>query len=178
LFVENDQNNVVRSGLLFICFQRNIDEGFEFIKKNWLNNKNFPVPFSGPNLKRSFTPQELSSRHRHGRLTSEELFQIKNDLGKRRLLGLEADKDFNNALRDAGFDVSRYPVQPINDRITGVPIVTDSQNSGREGLAGPSKMGTIPAGQFLAIVPMGGGYYYVPPIPSSGLRDIGQQFFD
>jgi hypothetical protein len=178
LFVENDQNNDVRSGLLFICFQRNIDEGFEFIKKNWLNNKNFPVPFSGPNLKRTFTPQELSSRHKHGRLTSEELFQIKNDLGKRRLLGLEADKDFNQALRDAGFDVRRYPVQRINDRITGVTIVTDSQNTGREGLAGPSEMGAIPAGQFLAIIPMGGGYYYVPPIPSSGVRDIGQQFFE
>jgi Dyp-type peroxidase family len=178
LFVENDQNNDVRSGLLFICFQRNIDEGFEFIKKNWLNNKNFPVPFSGPNLKRTFTPHELSSRHKHGCLTSEELFQIKNDLGKRRLLGLEADKDFNQALLDAGFDVSRYLVQPINDRITGVPIVTDSQNTGREGLAGPSEMGSIPSGQFLAIVPIGGGYYYVPPIPNHSVKDIGQQFFD
>jgi Dyp-type peroxidase family len=178
LFVQNDENNDVRSGLLFICFQRNIDEGFEFIKKNWLNNKNFPVPFSGPNLKRTFTAEELSSRHKHGRLTSEELLQIRNDLGKRRLLGLEADKDFNEALRDAGFDVSRYPLPPIKDGITGSPIVTDSQNTGREGLAGPSEMGAIPAGQFLAIVPMGGGYYYVPPIPNHSVKDIGQQFLD
>jgi Dyp-type peroxidase family len=174
LFVENQQNNDIRSGLLFICFQRNIDEGFEFIRKNWLNNKNFPVPFTGPNLKRTFTAQELSNRHKHGRLTSEELLQIKNDFGKRMLLGLEADKDFNQALRDAGFDVR----QPIKDGITGSPIVTDSQNTGRDGLAGPSEMGAIPAGQFLAIVPIGGGYYYVPPIPNSGMRDIGQQFFD
>jgi Dyp-type peroxidase family len=178
LFVENDINNDVRSGLLFICFQRNIDEGFEFIKKNWLNNKNFPVPFSGPNLKRTFTSQELSNRHKHGRLTSEELIQIRNDLGKRRLLGLESDNDFNDALRDAGFAVRRFPAQTVKDGITGNPIVTDSQNTGREGLAGPSEMGAMPAGQFFAIIPMGGGYYYVPPIPKSGVKDIGQQFFD
>jgi Dyp-type peroxidase family len=173
MFVENDQNNDVRSGLLFICFQRNINEGFEFIKKNWLNNKNFPIPFSGPNLKRMFTAQELCSRHKHGRLTLEELFQIKSDLSKRRLLGLEADKDFIQALRDAGFDARRHPIH-----IAGSTTVTDSQNTGREGLAGPSEMGVIPAGQFLAIVPKGGGYYYVPPIPNKSVRDIGQQFFD
>jgi Dyp-type peroxidase family len=177
LFVENDENNDVRSGLLFICFQKNIDEGFEFIKKNWLNNKNFPVPFSGPNLRRTFSAQELSSRHKHGRLTSEELLQIKNDLGKRRLLGLESDKDFNEALRDTGFNASRYHVQHIKDGI-GSTIVTDSQNTGREGLAGPSEMGAIPAGQFFAIIPMGGGYYYVPPVPNKSVKDIGQQFFD
>jgi Dyp-type peroxidase family len=172
LFVENDQNNDVRSGLLFICFQRNIDEGFEFMKKNWLNNKNFPVPFSGSSLKRTFTQQELTSRHKYGRLTPQELFQIKNDLGKRRLLGLESDNDFNDALRNAGFDVMRYAVQPAS------AIVTDSQNTGREGLAGPSEMGAIPAGQFFAIKPMGGGYYFVPPIQNNCVRDIGQQFFD
>jgi Dyp-type peroxidase family len=176
LFVENDINNDVRSGLLFICFQKNIKEGFEFIKKNWLNNKNFPVPFSGPNLKRTFTPQELSNRHKHGRLTFEELIQIRNDLVKRRLLGLESVNDFNDALRDAGFAPRRFPAQ-TKDGITDNQIVTDSQNTGREGLAGPSEMGAILAGQFLAIIPMGGGYYYVPPIPNNGIKDIGQQFF-
>jgi hypothetical protein len=100
----------------------------------------------------------LSNRHKHGRLTSEELIQIRNDLGKRRLLGLESDNDFNDALRDAGF--------------------ADFQNTGREGLAGPSEMGAIPAGQFFAIIPMGGGYYYVPPIQNNSVKDIGQQFFD
>ena len=173
LFVENDVNNDIRSGLLFICFQRNIDQGFEFIKKNWLNNKNFPVPFSGPNLKRTFTPQELSNRHKHGRLTFEELIQIRNDLGKRRLLGLESDNDFNDALRDAGVVIRRYPAQTVKD-----VIVTDFQNTGREGLAGPSEMGAIPAGQFFAIIPMGGGYYFVPPTPNKSVKDIGQQFFD
>ena len=42
-FVETGLNNRIRSGLLFVCFQKNIQKGFEAIKKNFLNNKNFPV---------------------------------------------------------------------------------------------------------------------------------------
>lgn len=156
--MESDENADVRSGLHFICFQRNIDEGFNFIKRNWLNNKNFPIPCSGPGLKRTFTDQELGKRQRHGRLTGEELARIRNDLGKRRLLGIEAENDFNQALRDAK-DV-------------------DTQNTGREGLAGPSEFGVNPTGNFLAITPMGGGYYYVPPIPNKSIKNIGQQFFE
>jgi Dyp-type peroxidase family len=178
LFVESDENADVRSGLHFICFQRNIDDGFEFIKRHWLNNKNFPVPFSEPWLKRTFTEQELDSRHRHGRLSGEELVRIRNDMGKRKLLGLEAEKDFNQALRDAGFDSNRYLARSMKDPLSGSPIVVDTQNTGREGLAGPSELGVNPTGGFLAIIPMGGGYYYVPPIPNKSIKDIGQQFFD
>lgn len=177
LFVENDENNDVRSGLQFVCFQRNIDNGFEFIKKNWLNNKNFPIPFAGPALKRTFTEHELIKRHKHGRLTGDELDRIKSDLGKRKLLGLESNKDFNQALRDAGFDPTQYIGKSIKDQITGDPIITNTQNTGREGLAGPSELGVNPTGQFLAIVLLGGGYYFVPPIPNKSMKDIGQQFF-
>jgi hypothetical protein len=119
LFVESDRNNGVRSGPQFICFQKKIHDGFEFIKKNWLNNKNFPVPCSGPAIKRTFTTQELISLHKHGRLTLDELFQMKNDMGKRKLLGLEADQDYNRALREAGFSPSIYPVQHAKDELTG-----------------------------------------------------------
>jgi Dyp-type peroxidase family len=178
LFVETDENDDVRSGLHFICFQRNIDKGFEFIKKNWLNNKDFPAPDSGSNLKRTFTEQELVRRRQHGRLTGEELFRINNDPGKRKLLGLETDKEFSQALRNAGVDPSKYPPQPTKDLTTGNPIIADTQNTGREGLAGPSELGVYPSGQFLAIVPMGGGYYFVPPIPNKRMKYIGQQFFD
>jgi Dyp-type peroxidase family len=177
LYSEYDENYNVRSGLQFICFQRKIDDGFEFIKKNWLNNKNFPVPISSPTLQRTFTEQELIERHKHGRLTGDELVRIKNDLSKRKLLGLEADKDFNQALRDAGFDSTGYQSQRIKDQITGNPTITNTQNTGREGLAGPSELGVNPTGQFLAIIPMGGGYYFVPPIPNKSVKDIGQQFF-
>jgi hypothetical protein len=30
----------------------------------------------------------------------------------------------------------------------------------------------------MAIVPFGGGYYFVPPIPKQKISDIGQQFFE
>ena len=59
----------------------------------------------------------------------------------------------------------------------------DTQNTGREGLAGPSEHGVVPTGEFLAIMPFGGGYYFIPPIqneaiPNRRIRDIGQQFFE
>jgi hypothetical protein len=38
-------------------------------------------------------------------------------------------------------------------------------------------LGVVPTGEFLAIVPFGGGYYFVPPIPNKSIKDIGQQFF-
>ncbi|MEP3388458.1 MAG: Dyp-type peroxidase [Reichenbachiella sp.] len=34
-------------GLLFLCFQSNIENQFEFIQRNWVNNNDFPVPFTG-----------------------------------------------------------------------------------------------------------------------------------
>jgi hypothetical protein len=52
-----------------------------------------------------------------------------------------------------------------------------TQNTGREGLAGPSKLGVIASGQFLATIPLGGGYYFIPPIPEKTIAKIGDQFF-
>ncbi len=34
-------------GLLFICFQSDIANQFEFMQRNWANNNDFPVPFTG-----------------------------------------------------------------------------------------------------------------------------------
>ncbi len=34
-------------GLLFLCFQSSIENQFEFIQKNWVNNNDFPKPFTG-----------------------------------------------------------------------------------------------------------------------------------
>jgi hypothetical protein len=111
-------------------------------------------------------------------LTGAELFRIMNDTGKRRLLGLETDNDFKRALNEAGIDPSKYSPQSTNDHTMSSPTVDDTQNTGREGLAGPSELGAYPTGQFLAIIPMGGGYYFVPPIPNKRIKDIGQQFFE
>ncbi|KDQ59140.1 hypothetical protein JAAARDRAFT_57097 [Jaapia argillacea MUCL 33604] len=35
-------------GLLFICYQSNIENGFQFIQKNWANNPAFPPPPPNP----------------------------------------------------------------------------------------------------------------------------------
>ena len=71
-----------------------------------------------------------------------------------------------------GFDTTSYKdaIREAEDE--------DSQNTGREGLSGPSKLGVRPGGEFLATVTLGGGYYFVPPIPHKNLTRITEQFFD
>jgi Dyp-type peroxidase family len=152
LFTEGGLNNKIISGLLFISFQRDIENSFEFIRKNWLNQKKFPTPEPRP-----FTRHELKTRHSHGRLSTEELEKIMRDLSKNYVLGLDDS------------DVLKRKIEETED--------DDAQNTGKEGLAGPSKLGVIPAGEFLAIIPYGGGYYFIPPIPDKSMKDIGQQFF-
>ena len=172
-FVGTGPNNKILSGLLFVCFQKDIQNGFEFIKRNWLNNKNFPVP-----EKRGFTDDEKRQRRKVGRLSADELLRLSPQ--QRKDYGLDNLEDFNQALQDAGI------VNPdINNKFNSIDIdkndlslVPDTQNTGREGLAGPSEHGTIPTGEFIAIVPFGGGYYFVPPIPKQKISDIGQQFFE
>jgi len=153
IFSETGLNNRVISGLLFVSFQRDIENSFEFIKKNWLNNKNFPAEEQRP-----FTKHELSDRHSQGRFSLRELEQIRFDLSKSQLLGL----DDKYVLKDK--------LEEIKD--------PDTQNTGKEGLAGPSELGVIPTGEFLTIVPIGGGYYFMPPIPKQRIANIGQQFFE
>jgi Dyp-type peroxidase family len=152
IFTETGLNNRAISGLLFVSFQRDIENSFEFIKKNWLNNKNFPSEEQRP-----FTKHELSERHSQGRFSLREIEQIRFDLLKKQLLGLDDEYVLKDKLEE------------IKDRNT--------QNTGKEGLSGPSELGVIPTGQFLTIIPFGGGYYFVPPIPNRSIADIGQQFF-
>jgi hypothetical protein len=79
------------------------------------------------------------------------------------LLGLTSQEDFDAAVRAA---------QPLPDG-----SLPEAQHTGLEGLGGPSEHGIIPFGQFLATVTLGGGYYFVPPIPNRNIAEIGQQFF-
>lgn len=47
-FPDSDSNPDLPRGLLFLCFQANIEEQFEFIMRTWIDNENFPrsiVPF-------------------------------------------------------------------------------------------------------------------------------------
>ena len=96
LYMSNGQDEQDTSGLLFICFQRDIQNGFEYIKKNFLNNKNFPIH--------------------------------------------EAGKD----------------------------ALTDPPNLGNE---------IDTSGKFSPTRVLGGGYYFIPPIPNRNIRNIAEQFF-
>jgi Dyp-type peroxidase family len=172
-FFETGLNNKIHSGLLFVCFQKDIKNGFEYIKKGFLNNKNFPVPSL-----RDFTWNESKERRKSGRFSMIELHQLTPD--ERKTHRLADEEDFNKALEGAGV----VKVE-IDNKFTSMDIdkndldlVPDTQNTGREGLAGPSEHGVTPAGEFLAMVPFGGGYYFVPPIPNNRIAHIGQQFFE
>jgi Dyp-type peroxidase family len=152
-FMETGLNNRTISGLLFICFQRDIKNSFEFIKKNWMNNKNFPTPSFRP-----FTGRELNKRRSQGRLAPRELEELaRSEMSSRELFGLNEHEVLKEKWQD-----TKDP---------------DTQNSGREGLSGPSELGVVPTGDLIAIIPFGGGYYFIPPIPNKRIKDIGQQFF-
>jgi Dyp-type peroxidase family len=138
LYIDRDLENRANSGLLFICFQRDIEESFEYIKQNFLNNKDFPVP----KIRGHFDAGELAERHQHGRLTNDEI-------------------------RRSGIAFT-----------TNTLVSYDTQNTGREGLSGPSELGVFPDGQFPIVTTLGGGYYFVPPIPNKKIADISEQFFD
>ena len=72
-YMEKGLNNKIRSGLLFVCFQNDINNGFEFIKKKFFNDKDFPVPDPVPHQPHGFTKQEKAERHSKGRFTEDEL---------------------------------------------------------------------------------------------------------
>jgi Dyp-type peroxidase family len=152
LFSETSPYRKLSSGILFICYQKNIIHGFELIKKEFLNNKNFPVLQN----RKNFTEYELAKRHQGARFTEDEIrkFTAKD----RSFLGIDHEQDYTRALQEAD--------------------TNDFQNTGREGLSGPSELGVYSRGQFLATITMGGGYYFIPPIPNKRISDIGQQFFE
>jgi Dyp-type peroxidase family len=139
LFNEDGPNGKSSSGLLFICFQRDVERGFEYIKKKFLNNENFPVP----ERRKNFNSKELQKRHQQGRFTIAEQQKLLN-IGKS----------------------------------CKVAIEDDTQNTGRDGLSGPSENGVYPQGQFPITTTLGGGYYFIPPIPSKNISNLAEQFFD
>jgi Dyp-type peroxidase family len=136
LYSEGGYDGKITSGLLFICFQRDIENGFEYIKKNLLNNKNFPIP-----QKRRFNSTELRQRESQGRL--------------------------------APVDLQRLNRMKYN----GISIDPDSENTGKDGLSGPSELGVYPQGERSITFTLGGGYYFIPPIPNKKISDISEQFF-
>lgn len=139
LFTQDDLNGKSSSGLLFICFQRDIEKGFEYIKKKFLNNENFPVPEN----RREFNQIEIHKRRQQGRFTLTE---------QQRLWSNVTDFELTSN--------------------------ANTQNTGREGLSGPSENGVYQQGQLPITTTLGGGYYFIPPIPNKEISEISEQFFD
>jgi Dyp-type peroxidase family len=127
LFIEGGLNGRSTSGLLFICFQRDIENGFEYIKKNFLNNEDFPVP----SLRKKLTQEELARRQ------------------------------------------LSYTCSGVVSSAT-----IHNQNTGRDGLSGPSELAAYPQGQVAVTTATGGGYYFIPPIPNKKISEISEQFFE
>ena len=70
-------------------------------------------------------------------------------------------------------------VQGLGNINTGkLSLDADTQNTGRDGLSGPSELGVYPQGQSPITVTLGGGYYFIPPIPEKKISDISEQFFE
>jgi Dyp-type peroxidase family len=163
-YMENGPDNTISAGLLFVCFQHDLAESFEFVKTIWLNSSGFPVPLHDAQfivdghqvVPRVFTQEELRFRHSRGRFTADELKALTPD--QRQLLGYADDKAYRAAI-----------AQATNDPRT--------QETGREGLSGPSLNGVNVDGEQVSTVALGGGYYFVPPIPDQNIAEIGQQFF-
>jgi Dyp-type peroxidase family len=146
LYSEGSLSGAFSSGLLFICFQRDIEKGFEYIKEKFLNNKDFPVP----EQRIRFTPQELTRKQHKMRLAESELKK--------------------------GTDRQYAYASHVN--IVQKPYFSpDTQTTGKEGFSGPSELGVFPRGQLSITLTLGGGYYFIPPIPNKRISEIGKQFF-
>jgi hypothetical protein len=59
-----------------------------------------------------------------------------------------------------------------------VATYPEDQNTGKEGLAGPSELGVYPEEEVVITTPVGGGYYFIPPIPNKRISNISEQFFE
>jgi Dyp-type peroxidase family len=153
-YIDTDPRGKSSSGLLFICYQRNIEKGFENIKKNFLNNKDFPIP----KVRKRFNREEIISMKTNSRLVQNVL---KNPT-------VVSHKILPSVSSARSSDVYKT----LNNAIQA-----DGQDTGREGLAGPSELDVFPGGQFSVITTIGGGYYFVPPVPKTGISDISEQFF-
>lgn len=142
LFVETGGSGILNSGLLFICFQKNIENSFEHIKKEFLNNKNLNLDQKGD------LPSDSSSIK----------FQNASIISNKQMK--EEGKPF--------FGYSKTSVNTRhNDQSSGLlPNRFDQSN----------KIG-YSDGQIPGTITLGGGYYFIPPIPNRQISEISEQFF-
>jgi Dyp-type peroxidase family len=143
LFIERGEEGVSNSGLLFICFQKDIEKGFEHIKKEFLNK------------------DLLSSVSKKDFITGNS----KNDAVNSTFLKTEnATNESKSYFRQ--FDGSNIP------RDGQTYFKTPQLKS-----SGSSSVGNYSHGQIPGTVTLGGGYYFIPPIPNKRISDLSEQFF-
>ena len=143
LYIEGGGIGMFSSGLLFICFQKNIEKGFEYIKKEFLGNKNYPPSNSKKDsLKRNSKMGVTNSTFHKAEYTKKrsKLYPDKSGVS----------------------DILKYHATPLN-----MSQVTSSESSSL----------SHPGGQIPATVTLGGGYYFIPPIPNKRISDLSEQFF-
>jgi Dyp-type peroxidase family len=135
LFMSDGERDRVSSGILFICFQKNIREGFEYIKKNFLKNISTQVP--------------------ERRTTTKDT-------------GLSA----------LGLPETNVPYLNLGSyrRVLEEETNPNFYSTRRGGPSGPSKPGLASQSEPLVRV-LGGGYYFVPPVPARNFPAIAERFF-
>ena len=130
LFIDGGGTGMFSSGLLFICFQKSIEEGFEYIKKEFFNNKN-----SSP---------------------------------------LDSEKEIFNQSFKKGDTNSPFPKAEYTKKGSKLyPDQSDGSNMSKD----PENALKHPGGQIPATITLGGGYYFIPPLPNKKFSDLSEQFF-
>ncbi len=143
LYIEGGRTGIFSSGLLFICFQRDIEKGFEYIKKEFLGNKNFPPLDS----------EKASSNKSYKLTNTKSSYGITEHTKK----GTELYPD-----KYTGINTRGNPEATLNK----IPTTSSDSSSLSH-----------PGGEIPSTLTLGGGYYFIPPIPDKRISDLSEQFF-
>jgi Dyp-type peroxidase family len=141
LYIEGGGTGIFSSGLLFICFQKDIEKGFEYIKKQFLGNKDFPpgnhekdALYKEPKIAPAYSTFNMANNLNDTSIYQDEQTAIETPRPKEILHNLD---DFKPSTQYLG----------------------------------------NPGGQILSTQTLGGGYYFIPPIPNKRISDLTEQFF-
>jgi Dyp-type peroxidase family len=113
-------NGKFNSGLLFICFQKNIENSFEHIKKNFLNNTEFPLP----QLRANFKPEEIRKLHLSNNFVDNETMNLnQTNTNFNHVYGIIKDKS-SDKIQTTGKDGLSGPSELGVNSKGQIPITT------------------------------------------------------
>lgn len=143
LYIDSVGTGMFGSGLLFICFQRNLERGYEYIKKIFLQSTQ--ASKISENLVSSYKKEK-------GLADSSRLFKYK--IPNRKDI---VEVDHKKTIIQDG----------VNPRlVSDKSMETESIHQNKYSY-----------GQIPGTLPLGGGYYFIPPIPNKRVSEISEQFF-